>query len=824
MLVAALVCVLATMLLAWPALGGAFLVNPNSDQYIAGYSFREFAASSLRAGNGFPLWNPYQFGGMPYIAAMHGDIFYPTFLLRMILPTDVAMTWGFIIHTVLAGFFTFGFLRACGVRFHAALTGGVAYLLSGAVASYASPGHDGKLFVSALLPAALWTLVRGVRDGRRAAWGILALVVGLGVLSPHPQLLQYMLLASGAYALFLALRPRAVASDGDDSVSSVSGSVNAPLSAGARVSTPDTSAHGLMTQPGSPKTNSRGTLRRLGFALGAVILGGAIGAVQYLPVNEYVSWSPRSGGKGYEYATSFSFPLEETINTYLPQFSGILDQYWGRNGIHFHSEYMGAVVLVLALFAFGGGALNRHRAHAWFWLGALVVSLLWAWGGATPFYQLVYALVPGSKYFRAPSTILYVCTFSVAVLAAFGAERVLRGEATRRYAISWGVFALLVALMATTGGFTNLALSILGDARGDAILANAGNVVAGAWRSASFVIAALALMLAIARGRVPARVAGWALAALVALDLWSVERAYWSFSAPADTLYAEDPIIRFLKDQREPARVIALPLSDNMASHDPFVMGDALMHHRVRGVLGYHGNELGRYQELFGKAEGMQAVANPNFWSLTNSRFFYTNTPEVPFQGAKLVAGPVRNAAGTMTYLYELPGDHPAAWVAPLIVKLDDATTKSTVLNPLFDVKRVAIFDSATTIASKPVNSPLPPAVGFGVSVQRYDPGAIDLTLGGVPPAGSALVVSENFYPGWTARVDGKPANIGRADFTLIGVELPANARKVELRFQSASVRTGALITLAALAASIALWLIGLIADRRRAGTTPVAA
>src|SRR5687768_3611378 len=143
--IAALVCLLATMLLAWPALGGGFLVNPNSDQYIAGYSFREFAAQSLRAGNGFPQWNPFQFGGMPYVAAMHGDIFYPTFLLRMIMPTDVAMTWGFIIHTMLAGLFTFGFLRAAGVRFHAAIIGGVAYLLSGSIASYASPGHDGKL-------------------------------------------------------------------------------------------------------------------------------------------------------------------------------------------------------------------------------------------------------------------------------------------------------------------------------------------------------------------------------------------------------------------------------------------------------------------------------------------------------------------------------------------------------------------------------------------------------------------------------------------------------------------------------------------------------
>lgn len=777
--IAAIVSAIATLLLAWPALGGAFLVNPNSDQYIAGYSFREFAARSLREGNGFPLWNPFQFGGMPYVAAMHGDIFYPTFILRMILPTDVAMTWGFIIHMMLAGVFTYGFLRAAGVRFHAACIGAVAYLLSGAMASYASPGHDGKLFVSSLLPAALWALTLGMRDGRRAAWGALAVVVGLGVLSPHPQLLQYMLLTTGAYALWLALKPQTV-----------------------------------ITEDG-PVADATPRFPRLGLALGAVLLGGIMGAIQYLPVREYVSWSPRAGGKGYDYATSFSFPLEETINMYLPQFSGILANYWGRNGIHFHSEYVGASVLVLAFLAFGGGLLNRHRSHAWFWLGALVVSLFWAWGGNTPFYHLVYAVVPGSKFFRAPSTILYVSAFAFSVLAAFGAERAIAGKTSVRYMLGWSTFALLVAVLATTGGLTNFAMSLLGDARGEVILANATDVVVGAWRSALAVIATLALLFGVSRNKITPTLGGWLLVGVVALDLWSIERLYWRFSAPASELYAEDDVIRYLKKLDAPGRVIALPLGDNMAPHDPFLVGDALMHHGVRGVLGYHGNELGRFQELYAKNEGYQSVANPNFWSLTNSRFFYTNTPGLPFPGSRLVAGPVRNAAGTMTYLYELPGDHPAAWVTPMKVKLDDPTTKATLLNPNFDVRRVAIFDTAAVIESQPVNSPLPEPVTFGVQVDRYEPGAIDLTLEGPAPAGSALVVSENFYPGWQATVDGKATPTNRADFTLIGVELPAGAKKVQLRFDSAPYHTGQLLTLLALGAAVLWWVIGSVLDRR---------
>ncbi|NJN00592.1 MAG: hypothetical protein HC793_02965 [Aquincola sp.] len=135
----------APMLLAYPALSGQFLVNIYSDQYVAGYSFREFGAQVLRATGGFALWNPYLFGGLPYVGAMHGDIFYPTALIRMVMPTDAAMTWGMILHFVLGGYATYVFLRALGLRFGGAVVGAVAYMLSGWNASYVNPGHDGKI-------------------------------------------------------------------------------------------------------------------------------------------------------------------------------------------------------------------------------------------------------------------------------------------------------------------------------------------------------------------------------------------------------------------------------------------------------------------------------------------------------------------------------------------------------------------------------------------------------------------------------------------------------------------------------------------------------
>src|ERR1019366_1797712 len=183
---AAVTYALCALSLAYPALVGQFLVSRNSDQYKAGYAFREFAASYMKEHGGFPQWNPYLLGGMPYVAAMHGDIFYPTFLLRLILPTDVAMTWGMILHFFLCGLVTYWFMRgAARFSFFPALIGGAAYMMGGFVSSLPSAGHDGKIFVSALFPVALLVLTWAMRDGRRWAWGLFALVVGLTVLTPH---------------------------------------------------------------------------------------------------------------------------------------------------------------------------------------------------------------------------------------------------------------------------------------------------------------------------------------------------------------------------------------------------------------------------------------------------------------------------------------------------------------------------------------------------------------------------------------------------------------------------------------------------------------
>jgi hypothetical protein len=800
---ASLVYGVCTMLLAYPALAGKFLINSRSDQFIAGYAFRDFAAQSLKSGHGFPLWNPFIEGGLPYVAAMHGDIFYPTFLLRMALPTDVAMTWEFVIHLFLCGLFTFLFLRAWRFGFYAALIGGIAYMLGGSIAGYASPGHDGKLFVSTMLPVALLLLTRGVRDGRAWAWGALTVVVGLAVLSPHPQLLQYMLLTSGAFALYVAFA--------------------------------DHSGIGRL-----PRNLA---IRRLAFALGSVALGGLIGAIQYLPVIEYTPWSPRAGGHDYTTATSYSFPIEETLNMYWPQFSGILGSYWGRNGIHLHSDYFGVVVLMLFGAAFGQLAASVKKSFRSFWLVTGGIALLWAYGGFTPFFHVVLAIVPGTKYFRAPSTIIYVAAFSMAVLAAIGAERLLARRMSIRYPLGWVIAAGVVGVLMSVGGYTALASAVGNavatnfppDAHGQVTdyfvtraQPNAASAIAGVWRSFLFVCIAAALMWAYLGDRIKARPVAIALAAVLAVDLWTIERLYWIFSEPAAKLFATDPAIEAIKSDiaktGEPGRVIAEAGSAAIVPSDPTFGGDALMIHGLRIDGGYHGNQLGIYKQLLELDSG-RVELSPSFWRHENIQYLYTGADEAFAAQASAqlklpaftkLAGPVRNAAGSMVYSYKLPIQNPLAWVASAIVKAPQDQALATVLDARFEPTRVAIADtSARTIPAVQLQT-LPAPAASRVHVTSYAPGAIDLSLDQPANAGQALVVSENYFPGWNATVDGKSAPVGRMNYNLIGVALPPGAHAVQLRFDDAAYEKGKRVTLVALIVTLLLCIGGLAADRRR--------
>jgi len=148
------------------------------------------------------------------------------------------------------------------------------------------------------------------------------------------------------------------------------------------------------------------------------------------------------------------------------------------------------------------------------------------------------------------------------------------------------------------------------------------------------------------------------------------------------------------------------------------------------------------------------------------------------------------------------------------MVKATPDQTLATVTSEGFDPGRAAILDTNATVPTIAVSA-VPQTPGGAATVTRYEPGSVDLTLDQPAAAGQALVVSENYFPGWSALVDGKAAPVVRADFNLMAVALPAGAKSVQLRFDDPAYEKGKTLTLVALALAIVLWGVGFAVDRR---------
>jgi hypothetical protein len=224
-----------------------------------------------------------------------------------------------------------------------------------------------------------------------------------------------------------------------------------------------------------------------------------------LPFLQYLPFSPRAAGGpsgGWEYATGFSMPPEEIVTTVLPQFNGVLEHYWGRNFFKLHTEYLGALVVVLATI----GVRDTERKHLVRALGAIaLLFLLVAFGGHTPFYRLWYEVMPMMKKVRAPGMAFYLVALPVSVFAGFGAERLSRREVgLRQLLIPLAVLAGL-ALLGVVGALQGLAGLLAAPEQAPRLAENAGALQAGSLRLLLVVLLGGAALWAAATGRLKRR-------------------------------------------------------------------------------------------------------------------------------------------------------------------------------------------------------------------------------------------------------------------------------------------------------------------------------
>ena len=760
-LVATVACGVWLAVLAIPMLAGQWLGSPVGDFNPAGYASRTWGAEWWHRLGHVPLWEPLLFGGMPYIGAGHGDLFYPTSFLRLIFPIASVFNFGFLLHYLLAGLFTYALLRRFGVSWGGSVMAGLAYELTGLLASYPSPGHDGKLFACAALPLALLALVMALRDKQWEGYGILSLAVALGLLG-HFQIAYYLLIVAGIFALYLTFQ--------------------------------ENTAEPLSRRVG-----------RLAIALPAVLLGFGLAAIQVVPFIQYIPFSPRAQGyHGFVGSTSYAIPWNHVPEFFLKGFVGSRETYWGTNPLKLHSEYLGLPVIALATL----GALAPARRRLVLWLGGIgLLFLLISLGASTPFYQVFWAVMPMIKKTRAPGMAFFVVAFVCAIFAGLGAERLQQREGMKAIR-PWLVIAGAVMLLAVTGVFGSVADNLAGPRLGTAE-ADAGAILAGALTSGLALALTAAAAWGAVRERIPPQGLVLALVLVVGGDLWLNARGFWIYEPnPHATWQRPDPVTQRLTATRAPYRVLDLGVYGS----------DALMAFDVPQVLGYHGNQLRYYDDLLGRnGDSYDNLRYLRLWDLLAVRYVImpARGPNDSIPGFSRILTSVTTSEGVQADLLERKDVPPYARVVPAAFKGDSNTIVPTLLDPRMDYSRLVLFDKNQPVSPPPISS-LPAPSPSQARVTAWQPGEMTVALDPAPPAPSYVVVAENWFPTWQATVDGHGAPVLRGDGSLIAVPVPAGARQVALTFRSPAYRTGKGISLASLAGLFLAVLVPITARRWR--------
>ncbi|MGD2069401.1 MAG: hypothetical protein PVI57_12060 [Gemmatimonadota bacterium] len=768
-----------------------------SDTLSLGYVARKFYADAVTQQGVFPRWDPQLLGGIPFLEALaSGDSLYPTSILLFVLEPYRALGWKLVIHVFAAGLFMFGWTRTLGRSRGAALVAGLAYSVAPFLVTLVRPGHDGKLFVTALTPLLFWVMEwTFVRRGL-LPYVCVALVVTLVILTTHFQLAYFLFGAAGVYYAFRSVAEWRGWGDG-----------------------------------GAP-SGGRASLGRFGLFLAASAAGALAAGIQLVPAVDYVTEFSRrtatttqaSPEENLAYASSWSLHPEEVASLIVPEFAGnnamgdaewTRGTYWGRNPTRDNHPYAGLAVLLLAGVGFLG---MPRRAVRWFLAGLGTLALLYALGRHTPVWRIFYEVLPGVRLFRAPDMVAFLFGFSAVTLSSFGVDRLLEGAGDGggedsghgARAIGSPVFVLAVAagvlllgtLLAASGALFNVWTTVVYPdiqpyAR-QALETVEPFVVRGFFLAT--LLAAVLASVAFAAERGMLKGAG-IVAALCALVLVDGGRVSAPFVQTLDFRQwaRPDPIVQHLVEvQRssEPFRVASA--DQRYQSVRPAMFGLEL-------ATGHHPNDLARYRELI----GMRGSSEPrllfrrNVQQLLNLRYLI-----VPGELEGLQPVLQTQVEGRIyESLYEFPTLPRARLVGSARV-VPDERAMEVILSEDFDPATTAVLarEPGIELPGGPVEGTVD-WVERGINRQR-------LRVTSESPA--LLVIADNWFPAWKATVSGREVELLRAYHTLRAVPVPAGELEVEIFYESGTLEASLALSLVTL-----LFLFGIASLdvlRRRRG------
>lgn len=758
-------------------------------------------------------WTNALFGGMPtYQMSPSYDSTEPlTFVQKvyhLFLPNYVWLTF-----IMMLGFYIL--LRAFGIPAWLAGLGGVIWGFSSYFFILIAAGHIWKFITLAYIPPTIAGIVLAYRKKYLLGGIITALFMAMQILSNHVQMTYYFLFV----ILFMV---------------------------------------GAFFEDAWRKKELPQFFKATGVLIVAGLIGVSINLSNLYHTYEYSKETMRgkselkyegaaakqtSSGLNRDYITQWSYGIGETFSLLVPNVKGgasvplsrsekamekanpmysslysQLTQYFGDQPMTSGPVYVGAFVLMLFIL----GCFIVKGPMKWALLGATIFSILLSWGknfmGLTDFF---IDYIPMYNKFRAVSSILVIAEFTIPLLAILTLKEILTKpellkEKLKYIYISFGLTGGLALLFAIAprlffptyipGNEMAALQNALPADQLSPIIANLEEMrvhlfTSDAWRSFFIVTIGTLLLLAYNAKKLKAT---WTVAAIALLclgDMWSVNKRY---------LYDEQFI-----PKSEQTATFRKTQTDELILQDPSLdyrvlnfAGNTFEENNTsywhKSVGGYHAAKLRRYQEMIDHhiAKEMQAAyqevatAGGQMDSVNAAKF-----PVLNMLNTKYFIFPAGQQGQTVPI--ENPYTFGNAWFIDKIQYVNNANEEIDAIGQV-DLQQTAIVDSKFKEALKGVNEGYKDSLST-IRLTSYEPN--QLVYETSSPQDGIVVFSEIYYPGWTATIDGKPADIARADYILRAMNVPAGKHTIEMRFDPQSLH----ITEGIAYGAMALLLVGVI-------------
>jgi hypothetical protein len=709
-----------------------------------------------------PLWNPFNYSGIPLLATLQPGVFYPPHLLYFLLPFNIAWNWIIILHFFLATVTTYSLLRHLRASSGGATLGAITFMLSGYLISV----HN------------LLTHLLAV------AWFPLIIVC----------FLRYFEKGSMKFLVFTSIFLTVQFFAGAPEISIMTIMVLCVIATFAHYFV-DTSPEYVL----SPATR----IKALGLTLSLVFL---LSSIQLLPFLELEAHSIRITGLSYPEAITWSFAWKDFIQFFIPDAFGYFSstkKYWS-NQSWLLTLYWGITPFVLSLFYF----ISTDKKRVVF--GSLIViSLVLALGGNTPVYKLLYHIPPFNSI-RYPVKFIFLFIFLVAVTAGLGFDTIKKGiqednpRVKRTIAIffySGFIFVVLWGYMSIFGDAVSRFFDSMGfvpDVYNETEI-NIHNIKRFLLFSFLFCI----LLLVYMRVRFK-KTAAFLIILIVALDMFLANTGYytsgsWKFYIDSNEL-GEHTFFGKISDNKGPDRYFVTFKTLSKFNHFPY--DRAILsppYAPLFGLYSFSGAEVLRigYYETFSSLlkDSPNIELGKRFLDVSGIRYVVTASEWADRDFTLLQ----NIEAGTKTaHLYEyMPYPGRFLLYGRIHTASDDKEIIAKLLDQSIDLRKELI------IFSKDVPNLSKHEVRGNVKLISYRANSVSLTCSSEHDA--FLYVSDTYYPGWKAYIDGKEVSIYRANLAFRAVYLPKGFHTVLFVYRPFSFYIGCCLTTLGLLASFFL-------------------